>query len=366
MTIGEVLTLFEDDPGAVVEVYRGDPPLLRFRIDLVKVLARALFRRVPERFVPGTQIVARVREGRDQRQPAGPVNLEPRLGLLEIALRSGGSPVWEGVFPISELIGPEILEIAQQQDRGYQGTWSYRLAAGRRATVVLAPRGPRSSGLSGAGLSGSSGSSGSSSALNSSGPGLAITPAPARSLEVVEPGQTGGPQPLPGRIAVLYSAAAHGELTRTLRLSRMHEDGGFLEGDVVQAGQDGGHIVRISTVHPAEHGQASPTHYVFTNESYSAISARLAESSGRLVGWYHTHLFDSGVVGLSQTDVHTHLGTFRQPWQVAALVNLSLGGTRRLRTYCRDGDTMTECDQWVAAPDGGFRRVSSEVEDSWG
>ena len=90
-----------------------------------------------------------------------------------------------------------------------------------------------------------------------------------------------------------YSAAAHDALIRSLPLSRNHEDGGFLEGGVSKSGTDGGHIVHIEKIHPAEHGDSSAVHFTFTNDSFSVISEQLAAGTGQLVGWYHTHLFSS-------------------------------------------------------------------------
>ncbi len=74
------------------------------------------------------------------------------------------------------------------------------------------------------------------------------------------------------------------------------------------------------------------------------------------MGWYHTHLFSGKESGLSAIDVALHLGTFRQPWQVVSLINLT-GDERLLRFYARSGDSMLECEQWVRDDSGRYRRA---------
>ena len=155
------------------------------------------------------------------------------------------------------------------------------------------------------------------------------------------------------------------ELLRTLQLSGQLEEGGFLTGQVFRADQPGRHqFVRISRVLPAEHSRASRVHFTFTSDSYQTMSQQLAaKEDERLVGWWHTHPQGIGTeMGLSQTDVDLHLSTFRQPWQVAGLINLRRN-QRMIRFYAAEANDMRECPLWTPDERDGYRHAGTRLGD---
>jgi hypothetical protein len=101
-------------------------------------------------------------------------------------------------------------------------------------------------------------------------------------------------------------------------------------------------------------------HFTFTGDSFRTMSRVMEERhpDHQLVGWYHTHLFSAvGGMGLSRTDVELHRATFRRPWQVAALINIS-GGRRVVRCYSRSENSMEACPLWSRDDDTApYRRT---------
>jgi proteasome lid subunit RPN8/RPN11 len=155
------------------------------------------------------------------------------------------------------------------------------------------------------------------------------------------------------------------ELLRTLQLSGQVEEGGFLTGQVFRADQLGKHqFVRISRVLPAEHSRASRVHFTFTSDSFQAMSQQLAaKEDERLVGWWHTHPHGIGTeMGLSETDVDLHHSTFRQPWQVAGLINLRRN-QRMIRFYATEANDMRECPLWTPDERDGYRHAGTRLGD---
>ncbi|MEU9478252.1 JAB N-terminal domain-containing protein [Streptomyces sp. NPDC048191] len=150
-------------------------------------------------------------------------------------------------------------------------------------------------------------------------------------------------------VTVLLPPHVERLLERDLPLSHEIEEGGFLLGKVYRRpdGADG-HVVIVEHVLPAEHSGASQMHFTFTGDSFRAMSRIMEERhpDDQLVGWYHTHLFSAvGTMGLSGTDIELHRATFRRPWQVAALINIS-GGRRVVRCYSRSETSMEACPLW--------------------
>ena len=334
---------------AVIELYCGDPPTLRYETSLAQMVAAGLRINAPQLLtVEGLRIDARLRHGEDPGAEArhpGVTNLAPELGVVELTGHRLGETVWQTQFPVSELFGALLSRLAQRLGPG-EPNWAFRIA-GRPGTPL-----PRSA----------SAVSGAQQAPFRPRLDLAIRPLEEPLPPVVDPTRLDLTPPGGGEVAVVYTEGAHVTLTRALAFSDLHEDGGFLEGTVSRSGPAGGHIVRIDTVHPAQYGRSSAVEFTFTSDSFSAISRRLAERPGQLVGWYHTHLFSPNTMGLSIIDVSTHLATFHQPWQIAALVNVTPHG-RTLRTYARSGDTMKECEQWIADERGRHSRAGAHLGD---
>ncbi len=152
----------------------------------------------------------------------------------------------------------------------------------------------------------------------------------------------------------LVKVVVHESVKRDLRFERPFsdrvEEGGFLVGRVYEdVDCPGTFIVEVTGAPKAEHTGASLLHLTFTGDSFSEIKRRLREdlADQRLIGWYHTHLFPATVpMGLSSIDLELHFTTFRQPWQVAGLINLDGNGWRTLRFYIQQGPLMVPCPQW--------------------
>jgi proteasome lid subunit RPN8/RPN11 len=181
---------------------------------------------------------------------------------------------------------------------------------------------------------------------------------------LLDPGQYRMDTARLGRVNVLLPRDVI-ELLQTLELSGQVEEGGFLAGQVFRADQAGKHqFVRISRILPAKHSRASCLHFTFTSDSYQAMSQQLAtQAEERLVGWWHTHPHGvDAVMGLSTTDVNLHQSTFRQPWQVAGLINLR-GRRRMIRFYAAERKNMEECPLWIPDERDGYRHAGTRLGD---
>jgi hypothetical protein len=124
------------------------------------------------------------------------------------------------------------------------------------------------------------------------------------------------------------------------------EEGGFLVGRVWRdAGEPDTFLAQITAALPARSTGASLLRLTFTGDAYLEINREIDRNrpGEALLGWYHSHLFAaSDDLGLSTTDYVLHFNTFRQPWQIAGLINLD-GDRRVLRFYARDGDALLLC-----------------------
>jgi hypothetical protein len=148
-------------------------------------------------------------------------------------------------------------------------------------------------------------------------------------------------------------------LVQTYPFSEEIEEGGFLAGAVYcNADRPGGYLVHVTAALPAERTGASMLDFTFTSESFLRVSQQLETRSKdeRLLGWYHTHLFAAtSRLGLSPVDVELHRSTFRRPWQITGLVNIS-HGSKVLRFYHGESDQMVLAPYWtvpVQAPETG-------------
>lgn len=151
-------------------------------------------------------------------------------------------------------------------------------------------------------------------------------------------------------VNVLLEEGVFEGLEKGAKFSFDVEEGGFLTGlHYRHKDRPGSWIVLVRGFPPAKHTGASLLHFTFTGDSFRDLKQSLAQRGGdeRLLGWYHTHLFAATTnFGLSSIDVGLHVSTFRQPWQVAGLVNLE-SGRRTIRFYTRKADLMVQCPMWV-------------------
>jgi proteasome lid subunit RPN8/RPN11 len=151
-------------------------------------------------------------------------------------------------------------------------------------------------------------------------------------------------------VGVVLSSAAYERLAK-MPLSKEVEEGGFLIGHVFgNKDESGQFLVSITAVIKAERTGASLLHFTFTGESFMRVSEVITRR-GRdeeLVGWYHTHLFPAtDQVGLSSIDVDLHAATFKKPWQLAGLINVTRG-SRVIRFYGTDHDGIAEMPFWLS------------------
>ncbi|WP_433830899.1 JAB N-terminal domain-containing protein [Actinoplanes sp. CA-015351] len=171
----------------------------------------------------------------------------------------------------------------------------------------------------------------------------------------------------PGRrapITVVLRPEPHRQLSSDLNLSFKMEEGGFFAGQIfrVAPGEDR-YVVLIERVLPAKHTGASSVHFTFTVDSFQEMTRELTGGPSRLVGWYHTHLFPADHhMDLSSVDVKLHHSTFRQPWQVAGLINLTRS-ERKLRFFAATEDDMERCALWVTDERDGHGATRLDLGD---
>jgi hypothetical protein len=155
---------------------------------------------------------------------------------------------------------------------------------------------------------------------------------------------------------VLIHADVYRALKEDLPLSPRTEDGGYLlgtpyrqpDGPVDEEDEVFRWILEITDPVLAEGAWARPGMLLFTGESWSRITRRLDREEGdkKLVGWFHTHLFEAtDSFGLSGMDQDLHRRYLTKPWQVAVLLNVDADGNRTVRCYQRgpEGD-LVECE----------------------
>lgn len=160
-------------------------------------------------------------------------------------------------------------------------------------------------------------------------------------LGVTEPVEDEAP------VVPVLAAGPLADLTYRLPFSDEVEEGGFLAGHVyADAERPGRRLVLVTAVIKAERTGASLLHFTFTGESFTRAgeAIELRGRSEQLLGWYHSHLFvASDALGLSSIDVDLHRDTFRLPWQIAGLVNIT-PADRLLRFYTAGDEGMVKLE----------------------
>jgi proteasome lid subunit RPN8/RPN11 len=112
-------------------------------------------------------------------------------------------------------------------------------------------------------------------------------------------------------------------ITQHARQNRDREVGGVLLGDVKQDELGQMYVVATHAVR-AEFADETKGHITFTRKTWLEIhSARERQQPDKLiVGWYHTH--PGWTIFLSPWDLFIHQSFFKQPWQVALVIDPSL------------------------------------------
>lgn len=268
------------------------------------------------------------------------INLMPQIGYAGVVVEDGERILYRHPHTVEELIAEPLREILQKQHPDVP-SWGFAFRGIDVPRRVVRPE-PVVQGMT---------------AVTPLAEGEALPfgirrlpepPLPEASLAelgVSDPGKSAGEF-----VKVLVPRSLAGDLTQTRQYSPEVEEGGFLIGDVHEDREaPNTHIVKVTAALNAEHTGASLLHFTFTGDSFDAVkqSLRRDHPGKRLLGWYHTHLFAAtDEMGLSSIDLRLHFTTFRQPWQLAGLVNLD-GTQRILRFYVRQGDTMHLCPLWV-------------------
>ncbi|OIJ98534.1 JAB N-terminal domain-containing protein [Streptomyces monashensis] len=350
---------------AMVLLYKGTSFELVGKMTLSSLLVEAV-RRELAGGDPEEQLVLEIRYLRrpDPRLADGPRtihNLRSQIGRLALTVTRGSEKVVDGEYPVRELLGPVLQHVVQQIDPDEE-VWGFCLDHPSLSGVALGRSTPEVEGTMDLNL-------------RESRRSFTVRKVAEPPMPGLDPDKLGIDAAGLGPVTVLLSADLHGHL-HEMKLSRRLEEGGFLLGKVLRvlrpdrepaAGGDGEapadrYLVEITEVTPAEHSGAGALHFTFTGDSFREMNQRITASGQdrQLMGWYHTHLFSGNDSGLSGIDVDLHLGTFRQPWQVAGLINLS-GDERLLRFYARSGDSVRECEQWVKDDRGRYRRARAAV-----
>ena len=112
-------------------------------------------------------------------------------------------------------------------------------------------------------------------------------------------------------------------MTQHARQNHEREVGGILLGDVRQNEEQKMYIVVTHTVQ-AEFANETRGHLTFTQETWLKIhqTRETQYPDKTIVGWYHTH--PGWTIFLSSWDLFIHQNFFKQPWQIALVIDPSL------------------------------------------
>jgi proteasome lid subunit RPN8/RPN11 len=275
--------------------------------------------------------------------PPSVVNLRSSHGYVQVYILHHGRLLYRHPHPVREIIGPQLQKILAQREPA-ETHWGFGIHGQDMDGIALVRPAPNIE--HGIHVQASS------------------RRAPLFHLEEVqepEPPEAtladlgadvtaGDPGRLPGSpVSIVIDSMVRRAFVADTPFSSEVEEGGFLAGRVFRdASRPGSYIIEITAAIQAERTGASMLNFTFTGESFLRISERISARNRdeSLLGWYHTHLFPAtDALGLSTVDVDLHRSTFRRPWQVAALINVT-ETSRVLRFYRSDGETMARAPYW--------------------
>jgi proteasome lid subunit RPN8/RPN11 len=326
-----------------VELFRSDDYLRYGELALLPLL-RSFFEELLGDPLDGARFRLVFLPVDDSRVLAGSpslVNLRSGYGYVQVYIVRDGLLVYRHPHPITEIIGPRLQEILLSREPG-ETHWGFGIRGDGMDEITLIRPAPE--------------------AVHTVSLRTGRRKASLFQLEEVsEPdppeaalsdlGVDGAYRELDSPVNIVLTESVYEFFMITAPFSAEVEEGGFLAGQVFRAaGHDGQFVMKITAAVPAERTGASMLNFTFTGESFLRISEQiLARGQGeQLLGWYHTHLFPAtDSLGLSSVDVDLHRSTFRRPWQVAALINVTDDG-RMLRFYRSDDDTMVLAPYWRA------------------
>lgn len=325
-----------------IVLYRGDSFTAFGRIPLVDVL-RLSMGKILARPIEAAVLTLVLIDVPEQTRPIGKPkihNLMAGYGYAAVIVQEGGRIVYRHPHPLSELIADPLREVLAES-HPEEEVWGFAISGpGLPRASVIRPE-PEVQGLTEL-----------EPIREGSGPGFRIRRIPDEPLpeaDLAELGATPDERHAGAFAKILVPSSLRNDLMGGRRFSDQVEEGGFLIGRPYRERGTENLIIEVTAALPAEHSGASLLHFTFTGDSFEAVKKELREkyAGHRLLGWYHTHLFAAAEeMGLSSVDLRLHFTTFRQPWQVAGLVNLD-GSSRVLRFYVRQGDRMVLCPQWV-------------------
>ncbi|MEU1626681.1 JAB N-terminal domain-containing protein [Streptomyces sp. NPDC020096] len=345
---------------AAILLYKGTSFEYVGKIALSQLLAEALRAELGEKD-PEEQLMMHLRFVRrpDPRLPDGPRtihNLRSQIGRMEVTVTQDGEVLLDREYRVRELLGPVLQHVVEQLDPD-EPLWGFCLDHPTINRIALNRSTPEVEGTMDVNL-------------RENRRSFTVHKVEEPPIPEVRPEDFGIDPAGLDPVTVLISGPTYDHL-HLMKLSQRLEEGGFLLGRVLRvagAAADGDgddrYLVQVSEVTPAQHSGASMVHFTFTGDSFREVNRILAASGEdrQLMGWYHTHLFSGEGSGLSGVDVELHLGTFRQPWQVAGLINLT-DDERLLRFYARVDGRLRECGQWVGDERGRYRLARAAVVD---
>lgn len=272
-------------------------------------------------------------------------NLTPAFGYARVQVWDDRRAIYFHPHPLDELIGQPLSEHLKAELPGVMD-WGYRIvAAGIPATAFVRAPPPVMGEVRITG----------EQALDA-GRRLRIRrldepPLPVTTLDQLRatPATAPAAPEAVSPVQVVLSRALATELLSSRPFSRDLEEGGFLVGQLYRDGDTAdGYLVLVTGAPTAQHTGASLLHFTMTGDSFVEVKRSLQTGAPgqRLLGWFHTHLFPANeIMGLSSIDLRLHFTTFRQPWQVAGLINIDDSG-RVLRFYARQDNWMVPCPMW--------------------
>ncbi|MFF7449493.1 MULTISPECIES: JAB N-terminal domain-containing protein [unclassified Streptomyces] len=266
-------------------------------------------------------------------------NLRADFGYIHVAIRMEGRVVHQKPYSVNGLVGPILARLAREiapEERH----WAFRIA-GLPSPEDL-PEDASEGGTSAQRLPPVVDGTDDIDISRSTRLAFGIRPAAEPQIPLLDLAEYGVElADTEAPVTVLLGTGVRRRLME-MELSTEIEEGGFLIGRAFRRTDAPKlHAVIVDEVLPAEHSGASLTHFTFTGDSFGAMNRTLGDR--QLVGWYHTHLFQTErTIGLSRTDIDLHRDTFRRPWQVAALINIT--ARRRILTcYASSDDWMAPC-----------------------
>jgi hypothetical protein len=147
-----------------------------------------------------------------------------------------------------------------------------------------------------------------------------------------------------GNGRIYLNTGVYKKLTQELELSVHVENGGYLLGNAYRfpgspENENDPNFkwwISIDHIIPAQSFYGTPGMLLFTGDSWSHIHRLLDRKHKdlKLLGWYHTHLFDATPeMGLSSMDLDLHRRFLPLPWQIALLINIQQNNDRIIRCF---------------------------------